>query len=156
MTLSRHDCTCVVADRLSSPHASVARRGSALVMALIVVMLVSSLGAGFLHLSASVTRRQTDEVEKMRAFYLAEAGLAEAFQAVRMGRSGQVGTERVDHRRNRRQTEVHSQRRDGRQQAERNNESARLEKVGVQGRVVCPPWSCSASIRSVNCGVPIQ
>ena len=69
------------------------QRGSALVLALIVVMLVAMLGGGLLQLTSAVTRRQTAAVDQTRAFYLAEAGLAEAFQAVRIGRTGQIGSE---------------------------------------------------------------
>lgn len=74
-------------------HAAPARRGNALALALIVVMLVASMGVVFLRISVAVTSRQTAEVETMKAFYLAEAGLAEAFQAVRVGRTGQLGSE---------------------------------------------------------------
>ena len=70
-----------------------ARRGSALVLALIVVMIVASLGAAYLQVATSITSRQSNEVENVKAFYLAEAGLAESFQAVRMGRTGQVGSQ---------------------------------------------------------------
>jgi len=69
-----------------------ARCGSALVLALISVTVVAGLGAAFLLTSSSLTRRQTGDLETQKAFYLAEAGLAEAFQAVRMGRTGQVGS----------------------------------------------------------------
>lgn len=66
------------------------RRGTALVFALVVVGVVSSLGAGYLLLSRSIVRRNTASLETTQAFYIAEAGLAEAFQAVRMGRTGQT------------------------------------------------------------------
>ena len=68
-------------------------RGSALTLALIVVTMVAALGAAFLRVSTAVTQRQSGEVETLQAFYLAEAGLAESFQALRIGRSGQVGSE---------------------------------------------------------------
>ncbi|MEZ6018728.1 MAG: hypothetical protein R3F17_01135, partial [Planctomycetota bacterium] len=67
-------------------------RGSALVLALIAVSMVAALGAAYLQLTSSVTRRQGAEVENTQAFYLAEAGLAESFQAVRIGRTGQIGS----------------------------------------------------------------
>lgn len=73
--------------------ARASRRGSALALALMAVTFVALLGAGFVSVSGSLARRQTSEVEKTQAFYLAEAGLAEAFQAVRMQRTGQVGSE---------------------------------------------------------------
>ena len=62
-------------------------------MALIVVGLISSLGAGYLMLSRSLTRKSSADLEISQSFYLAEAGLAEAFNAVRIGRSGQIGSE---------------------------------------------------------------
>ena len=42
---------------------------------------------------AALAKRQSSAIDNQLAFYLAEAGLAESFQAVRMGRSGQVGSE---------------------------------------------------------------
>ena len=69
-----------------------ARRGSALALALLVVTLVAGMGFAFLTLASAVTKRQAADVETVQAFYLAESGLAEAFHAVRSGRSGQIGT----------------------------------------------------------------
>lgn len=70
-----------------------ARRGSALVLALGVVIILSSLGAAFLVVTRTASKRQGSETQHLQAFYLAEAGLAESFQALRIGRSGQVGSE---------------------------------------------------------------
>ena len=67
-------------------------RGSALVLALISVTVVTTVGLAYLSLSATTSRRNAAEVEAQQAFYLAEAGLAEAFQAVRIGRTGQLGS----------------------------------------------------------------
>ena len=69
------------------------RKGSALVMALCVVIVLSGLGAAFLLVTRSASQRQGAETQDLQAFYLAEAGLAESFQALRIGRSGQVGSE---------------------------------------------------------------
>ena len=82
----------VISSSLNLKHAS-HQRGSALVLALLVVMLVAMLGGSLLRLTSAVTRRQSAEVERTKAFYLAEAGLAESFQAVRVGRTGQIGSE---------------------------------------------------------------
>ena len=71
------------------PHAE---QGSALALSLFCVTLVASAGAAYLQLTTSISRGQRAEVETTQAFYLAEAGLAEGFQAVRMGRTGQVGS----------------------------------------------------------------
>ncbi|MEM9800747.1 MAG: pilus assembly PilX N-terminal domain-containing protein [Planctomycetota bacterium] len=72
--------------------ASESRRGAALVLSLILVMIVGSLGAAFLQTTAAGARTQTHSVDQMQAFYAAEAGLAEAFLAVRMGRSGVIAS----------------------------------------------------------------
>ena len=69
--------------------------GFALVLSLVVVTVVTGLCAGFVQLAASTARTQSESVDQLRAFYLAEAGLAEAFLAVRMGRTGGIGTEEL-------------------------------------------------------------
>ena len=69
------------------------QRGSALVIALIAVAAVATMGAAFVQVTGSLSRRQSREVDQTKAFYLAEAGLAEALQALRIGRTGQIGTE---------------------------------------------------------------
>lgn len=71
------------------------RRGAALVLSLIMVMVCASLGAAFTQLASSAARQQTHEVAQLQAFYVAEAGLAEGFFAVRMGRTGQIASEAV-------------------------------------------------------------
>jgi len=68
------------------------RAGNALVLALLVVTTVAALGASFMHITSSLATRQSVGIDSQRAFYIAEAGLAEAFQAVRIGRSGEVGS----------------------------------------------------------------
>ncbi|MFT5050184.1 MAG: hypothetical protein ACI8QZ_001580 [Chlamydiales bacterium] len=78
-------------NRNMGPQAA-SRRGSALVLALMVVAFVSSLGAGYLMLSRALASKHKVTQEVTKAFYLAEAGLAEAFHAVRMGRTGQLGS----------------------------------------------------------------
>ncbi len=68
-------------------------RGSAIVVALITVTTIGALGAAFLRVSSSFHLRQKSELENLQAFYLAEAGLAESFNAIRMGRTGEIGSE---------------------------------------------------------------
>ncbi|MCP3919250.1 MAG: hypothetical protein GY711_27235 [bacterium] len=68
------------------------RRGSALATALLAVMVVSMLAASMLQVSGIVTRSLHRGTENTRAFYLAEAGLGEAYQALRVGRRGQIGS----------------------------------------------------------------
>jgi hypothetical protein len=69
------------------------RRGSALVLSLVAVGTVVVLAASFTQFASAVGNRQTHSVHKKRAFYLAEAGLAESFAAFSCGRSGKVGSE---------------------------------------------------------------
>ena len=68
------------------------RRGSALVLSLVAVTVVTTIGIAYLGLSATTSRRLSADLEAQQAFYLAEAGLAEAFQAVRIGRTGEIGS----------------------------------------------------------------
>lgn len=69
-----------------------ARRGGVLVLALMAVMSVTVLAAGFLQLSSAVTRRQVASLDGKRAFYLAEAGLSESYAALSAGLTGNVGS----------------------------------------------------------------
>lgn len=70
-----------------------ARRGSALVASLMVVVVVAGLGVCMLRMHNSVSRRQSQAIDRKRAFYVAEAGLSEAFLAVSQGKSGNVASE---------------------------------------------------------------
>ena len=63
-----------------------------LALALIAVLVVAGLSASFIQLSVSISRRQAYSVDRKRAFYLAEAGLAEAWGAVQVGQFGSVGS----------------------------------------------------------------
>ena len=69
--------------------------GFALVLSLILTTVVAGLCIGFVRMAEFTARGQTGAVDQMRAFYLAEAGLAEAFNAVRMGRNGKIGSEAI-------------------------------------------------------------
>lgn len=68
------------------------RRGSALVLSLVAVATVVVLSASFSQFASAVANRQAQAVQRKRAFYLAEAGLAEAFAGFSCGRSGVVGS----------------------------------------------------------------
>ncbi len=68
------------------------RRGSALVLSLIVVTVVAILSMGLLNLNRAVTKRQSHNIDDMRAFYLAEAGLSEAYFGLMTGQTGQIGS----------------------------------------------------------------
>ncbi len=68
------------------------RSGSALVLSLIAVMTVSVLAASFLQVSSAVTARQKAAIDNKHSFYLAEAGLIEAYAGIQVGKTGNVGT----------------------------------------------------------------
>ncbi len=61
-------------------------------MSLITMAVVASLGAAYLQLVTSTAKRQSGELATLKAFYLAEAGLAESLYGVQLGRSGQVAS----------------------------------------------------------------
>lgn len=67
-----------------------ARRGTAIVAALIVVTLVAVMSVAYLQLSMSKNKEQRYSVDAKRAFYIAEAGLSEAFAGLAVGKSGDV------------------------------------------------------------------
>ena len=71
------------------------RRGSALLMSLVAVIGVSALAAGLLQVSAATMRRNQVTLDNRRAFYLAEAGLAEGYAGLGEGLTGNVGTQEV-------------------------------------------------------------
>ncbi len=68
------------------------RRGGAMVAALLVVFAVATMGMIHVQLDLSKAREQRGAVDSKRAFYMAEAGLAEGFHGIAMGKSGNVGT----------------------------------------------------------------
>lgn len=69
------------------------RSGAALVLSLVLVLVCATLGAAFTQFASSTARRQSHAVAQLQAFYVAEAGLAESFYAVRMGRTGRIADE---------------------------------------------------------------
>lgn len=76
-----------------SPRAEArTRRGSALVASLVFVTIIAGLGAALVQVHVSTTRQQQAGIDRIRALYVAEAGLAEAFVAVAQGKSGNVGS----------------------------------------------------------------
>ena len=68
------------------------QRGSALVMSLSAVVIVMLLALGFTQLASNVVQSQSRAAQRKRAFYLAEAGLAEAYNGLINGKSGNVGS----------------------------------------------------------------
>ncbi len=82
----------VVQSRSGSREGGESRRGGALVLILIVVLTIGGLSAGLLQLSGAVTSRQASTVNTKLAFYMAEAGLAEAYGGLVIGKTGNVGS----------------------------------------------------------------
>jgi hypothetical protein len=68
------------------------QRGSVLFAALAVVVTIAVLGSCLLQLSAAASREQVQRIDTKRAFYIAEAGLSEAWYGLKVGKSGNVGT----------------------------------------------------------------
>lgn len=67
------------------------RRGGALAAALVVVTLMAMLSAAMLTLRGSLAKRQLGALDAKRAFYIAEAGLAEGTASLAVGGNGNVG-----------------------------------------------------------------
>ena len=76
------------------PHAGShgARRGSATVVALLVVFSLMMVCMAFMHLGTSDQERVLSGYDDDRAMHLAESGLSEAVTAIRAGATGNVGT----------------------------------------------------------------
>ena len=74
-------------------HAHPSRRGTAIIPALLVVLLTATLSMIYLQVSLAKNKEQRTSVDAKRAFYMAEAGLAESFNGLCLGKSGDVGTE---------------------------------------------------------------
>ena len=79
--------------RVRSSEERAGRRGSALVFSLVAVSTVVVLAASFTQYASIVSSRQAQAVDRKRAFYVAEAGLAEAYVGLTCGKSGEVGSQ---------------------------------------------------------------
>src|SRR6186713_105289 len=71
------------------------RRGAALIIALFVVLMISVLSMSYLQMSLSKNKEQQNAADAKRAFYLAEAGMAESYAGLLAGQSGNVGNDIV-------------------------------------------------------------
>ena len=69
------------------------RRGSVLVMAVVLLGALMVLTASFLRFGVHHSRENNAEVDTSRAFYIAEAGIAESGNAILSGLSGNVATQ---------------------------------------------------------------
>jgi hypothetical protein len=63
-----------------------------LLLSLFAAGMVAALAACLLQLSGATLRRASAAIDVKRAFYLAEAGLAEAYSGLLIGKTGNVGT----------------------------------------------------------------
>lgn len=68
------------------------KRGSALVVSMMFVILVAGMGVAMVQLHTSQTKHQEQMIDNKRAIYMAEAGLAESYMALTKGMSGNIGT----------------------------------------------------------------
>lgn len=75
------------------PHASSTRLGSALLPALVAVATVGSLSAIALKTSVATLNEERAAAARKQAFYVAEAGLAEAFASLATGGGGNIGSQ---------------------------------------------------------------
>lgn len=71
------------------------RRGTAILPALIVIVMIATLSMIYVQVSLSKNKEQRVSVDSKRAFYMAEAGLAEGFNGLCLGKSGNVASEDV-------------------------------------------------------------
>ncbi|HVS17391.1 MAG TPA: hypothetical protein VMT18_02235, partial [Planctomycetota bacterium] len=67
-------------------------RGSVMFAALAVVLTITVLASCLLQISSINSREQSRSIDTKRAFYLAEAGLSEAWYGLKVGNSGNIGT----------------------------------------------------------------
>ena len=76
----------------ASSRRRVERRGSILVPALMVVGLVFVLAVGVIQFSTTSGKTSAVAVDRKNAFYLAEAGLADSYAGLCVGKTGNIGT----------------------------------------------------------------
>lgn len=69
------------------------RRGGVLIATLVLVMTIAGVAACLFQLDSTRARRQVASVDNKRAFNVAEAGLAEAFYGLTVGKTGAVGSQ---------------------------------------------------------------
>ena len=74
--------------RLGNPGKCHPQSGSALLLALIAVTVAAVFMTTVLQMTTATSKRQAQAVDDNRAFYLSEAALSEAVEAVRVGETG--------------------------------------------------------------------
>jgi len=70
-----------------------ARRGSVIVLSLVVLTALLMMGAALYRIASAADNEVRGREDDQRAFYLAEAGLAEAMVSLRAGSSGAIASE---------------------------------------------------------------
>lgn len=75
-----------------SVNRSSRRRGSVLLAAVMIMLLVATMTLAFLQIGVRFTRELSTRIDDERAMMLAEAALEESLVAMRLGASGSVGT----------------------------------------------------------------
>ena len=70
-----------------------ARRGSILVMTVVLLGALMVLTAAFLRLGVKFSHEHNAELDESRAFYIAEAGVSESAAAILSGMTGNVGSQ---------------------------------------------------------------
>ena len=68
------------------------RRGSVIVLSLVVLTALMMLGAALYRFATAADREMSGREDDRRAFYLAEAGVAEAMVALRAGATGEIAS----------------------------------------------------------------
>ena len=69
------------------------RSGGVMALVVVAVLAVATLSASMLQLSGATTKRQVSNTNIKLAFYMAESGLAESYQGLTIGKTGNVGTQ---------------------------------------------------------------
>ena len=78
--------------RIQRNRSGGAKRGAVLAVTLFVSATVAVLATCLLQLAGATQKRQLAAVELRRAFYMADAGVAEAYAGLVVGKTGNVGS----------------------------------------------------------------
>src|SRR6185503_3493116 len=78
---------------LAGVDRSVRSAGNALVTVLVLLFVVMLMAFAFFHRTIAEQRSAHANLDERRAFFLAEAGLHEAFESIRSGNSGAIASD---------------------------------------------------------------
>jgi hypothetical protein len=76
-----------------SKHGATARRGAALLIAMVALTTIAVIGAAFLRLGVNTKTESSAALDQDRAFYLCEAAIAESSLALAKGKSGAIAAQ---------------------------------------------------------------